>query len=54
MSADHVAWLGIAITVIGVVAGFFFAKQIRKRRQQQTVSGGSTGIQSGRDTIIGK
>lgn len=54
MSVDHVAWLGIAITVIGVVAGFFFAKQVRKRRQSQTASGGSTAIQSGRDTNIGK
>ena len=42
MSADHVAWLGMAISVIGIVAGFFFAKQVRKRKQNQSVSGNST------------
>lgn len=54
MSANNVAWLGIAISVIEIVAGFFFAKQVRKRKQSQNVSGGSTAIQSGRDTKIGK
>jgi H+/gluconate symporter-like permease len=54
MSADHIAWLGITITVIGIIAGLFFAKQVRKRKQSQNVSGGSTAIQSGRDTKISK
>jgi len=47
------AILGIAITVILALFGAKVVKD-RRRTQRQTASGGSTAIQSGRDTKIGK
>jgi len=40
------------VTVILAVAGFFFAKTVRQRNQNQRADRGATAIQSGRDTKI--
>jgi hypothetical protein len=57
MTTEQMANLGyFLVTVILAVAGFFLAKTIRTRRQNQAqrADRGSTAIQSGRDTKIQK
>jgi hypothetical protein len=55
MTTDQMTNLAyFLVTVILAVAGFFLAKTIRTRRQNQLqrADRGSTAIQSGRDTNI--
>jgi ABC-type uncharacterized transport system permease subunit len=51
----NLAIAGVALTIIGLGLTIFYgarAIQRRNHRQNQTASGGSTAIQSGRDTSV--
>lgn len=50
------AWVGIALTVVFGVLALFFAPKIKRmiRTQRQKIGANGVGIQSGRDTKIGK
>jgi len=49
---DNATLIGILITIIFGVAGFFVAKKVKKKSQKQIVRDNSVAIQSGRDTNI--
>jgi hypothetical protein len=47
VTAEQWAMAGIIVTVILGVSAFFVARSIRKNRQSQNLSNGSTGYQAG-------
>lgn len=49
MSAEMLGWLGIALTVIFGVAAFFFARNVRRKTQNQKIDRGGIGYQAGGD-----
>lgn len=52
MSSEIVAALGLILTVVLAVAGFFIAKKVRSKKQIQTVKSNSVAYQAGRDVQI--
>jgi hypothetical protein len=54
MTAEMLGWLGIVVSLIFGIAGLAAAKHIKRKQQNQKISGDGTGHQAGRDININK